>query len=78
MTQEQIQVILINKEKNESAQMFRNVTLRMKLAIANKQEFVFHKEAGDIWDRTDMMPQWLDLHLFYRGFSFDEVDQDFC
>lgn len=67
--------ICIAVRKRESAQMMRNVLLRMKLALANGQEFVFDVEAAEPIGRSNLYEQWNDLNQWMKeGQDFENVE----
>ena len=66
--------VCIEHDKNEMAQVFRNVTARMRIAKAYGDPFIFVKEDTDLSNRTDMMAQWMDLITYHEGFDFEDVD----
>lgn len=68
--------ICVEHDKREMAQMFRSVTLRMKLARANKSEFVFEREAADVWDRIRLPEQWMWLLTYERGEMFPHYEEE--
>lgn len=60
--------------KREMAQELKNAIVRFRLARKHRDEFIFSRESAELWDRSDLMPQWMDIVLYTKyGTTFEDV-----